>query len=346
MQNNTTLNDMSHTYRGCNFDHETLFTIKLYTLIVASICSFVGNLLVILTVYRNKNLQTSISYFIVNMSVSDILFPLLELLHPILFFRSIPQLSKLVLNLLCKLLPFIFEVSYGVSMLTLVAITVDRFSAVMFPLRARLKNKRKRLLVLLLTWVIPMVMFSPYLVFLEFNEFNTEKCIIYSNAVLQRRSWLAANLSLFLLLPLLIMLVLYTLIILKLRKERVPGNVLCDQVVIRRRRQNYRTTMMFIVLTVAFLLCWGPIILYLVLTVTKHRLVGCNRYFLKVSNITPVVFHAINPAIYFIFLSSFRQGFKNIFRPCCCTRTRPQAPANNSELKNIPAILLLLFSRL
>ena len=143
MQNNTTLSNMTqpYIYRGCNIDFETLFTVELYTYIVTSICSFVGNLLVILTVYKNKNLQTSNNYFIVSMSMSDILFPLFSLLYYSLFRRFI-QLSKLVDNLLCKLLPFVNNVSYGVSMLTLVAITVFRFSAIMFPMRARLPNKR------------------------------------------------------------------------------------------------------------------------------------------------------------------------------------------------------------
>ena len=165
------MGNITYTYRSCNTDHETLLAIRLYTYIVASICSFVGNLLVILTVYKNKNLQTSNNYFIVSMSLSDILFPLFILLGFIFFrIRSVSQLSKLVGNLLCKILPFITDISYGVSMLTLVAITVYRFSAVMFPMRARVQNKRKRPLVLLLTWVIPMVMCSPYLIYYEFNE--------------------------------------------------------------------------------------------------------------------------------------------------------------------------------
>ena len=149
--------NMTHPYRGCNIDYDTLYGIYLYTLIVASICSFVGNLLVILTVYKNKNLQTSTNYFIVSMSVSDILFPLFMLID-FLFYssRSFSKLSKLVGSLLCKSLLFIRDVSYEVSMLTLVAITTYRFSAVMFPMRARVQTKRKRLLVLLLTWMIPM----------------------------------------------------------------------------------------------------------------------------------------------------------------------------------------------
>ena len=339
MQNNTTVGNITYTYRSCNTDHETLLAIRLYTYIVASICSFVGNLLVILTVYKNKNLQTSNNYFITSMSVSDILFPLFELLHFMLVFGRFPQLSKLVGTLSCKLLKFISDLSYGVSMLTLVAITVYRFSAVMFPMRARVQNKRKRLLVLLLTWVIPMAMSSPYLVFLEFNE-NNPFCVLFS--ITMRQYLYAVFPLLFFFISLLTMLVLYPLIVIKLMKKEVPGNVHCDQVVIRRRRQNLRLTMMFLVITVAFLLSWGPRIISLVFTMTRYKLVSCwcdRSFIVNVSIITRVVFHAIHPMIYFIFLSSFRQGFKNIFRFSCCSRTRPQAPVENFELNNTPHAL-------
>ena len=337
MRNNTTLSNVTHTYRGCNIDYETLInTVLLYANIVTSIFSFVGNLLVILTVYTNKNLRTSINYFIVSMSVSDILFPLFALLDSLLLIWSVSQRSKLVGNLLCKLLPFINLVSCGVSILTLVAITVFRFFAVMFPMRARVQNKKKRLFVLLLTWVIPMATYSPYLIYYEFNK-QLYFCFWNLNFETQIGVWFIAQVSLFLFFPPLIMLVLYPLIIIKLKQRRVIGNVISRQAVVRRKRQNARLTMMFLVITVAFLLCWGPYTIVIVLYLFEHKRDSCNLiYFYNVARITPVVFHAINPVIYFIFLSSFRQGFKNIFRSSCCSRTRPQAFAENFELNNIP----------
>ena len=266
---------MTHTYRRCNIDPETLETVLLYAFIVTNICSFVWNFLVILTMYINKNLQTSTNYLIVSMSVSDILFPFSVLLYYMLLLGRVSQLSKrskLVGNLLCKLLLFVREISYGVSMLTLVAITVYRFSAVMFPMRARLPNKRKRILVLLLTWLIPMAISSPYLIYNESVNEQFQRCIWKLNWK-QTRIWIIAKLLLFHFLSLLIMLVLYPLIIIKLKQHRAPGNVINFQAVIRRKGHNYRMTMMFIVITVAFLLCLGPyIIYYLLVFVIEHNL--------------------------------------------------------------------------
>ena len=131
--------------------------------------------------------------------------------------------------------------------------------------------------------------------------------------------------------------VLYPLIIIKLKQHRIPGNVISIQAVIRRKRQNYRMTMMFIIITVAFLLCWGPHIIHLLLFMIDLNLDWCNFiYSFLVAFINRTVFHDINPVIYFIFLSSFRQGFKNIFRFSRCNRTTLQASADNFELNNIP----------
>ena len=324
---NTTLSNMTHTNRWCNIDYETVNAARLYTVIMCSICSFTGNLLVILTVYRNKNLRTSTNYFIVSMSVSDILFPLMILLRDYLLVvdRNHLFLPKLVGEVICRLMSFMCEVSYSVSMLTLVAITVYRFSAVVFPIRARVQNKKKRLLVLLLTWVISVVMFSPGLVN-SMYRIQDKTCILalYTE---QSRIWFLALRILLLFLPLLIMLVLYPLIIIRLRQHNVPGNVNSLQAVIRRKKRNFRLTIMFIVITVAFLLSWVPYSMSWVILVTFVSLDWCALYFvLDITQFNVLVFVAFYPVIYFIFCSSFRQGFKNIFLSFCSSRRRPQVP--------------------
>ena len=184
---------------------------------------------------------------------------------------------------------------------------------------------------------------SPYLIYYGFNE-KDHFCVLDLISK-HHRIWTIAELSLFNFLPLLIMLVLYPLIIIKLKQHRVPENVINFQTVIRKKRQNYRLTRMFIVITVEFLLCWGPYIIDRVLLLIDLNLDWCIFiYFSFIARITPAFFHAINPVIYFIFLSSFCQGFKNIFRFSCCSRTRPQAPPDS--LNNIPQAKQNIYSTL
>ena len=103
------------------------------------IVSLAANSLIVMIVYKTPNLKKPINYFIANMASSDLLFPIF----------SIPwNLSHLHTNswliggqlgqALCKLLPFFGNVSLVVSIQNLTLIAVDRFGAVVFPLRSPL----------------------------------------------------------------------------------------------------------------------------------------------------------------------------------------------------------------
>ena len=72
----------------------------LYSTIVCSVLSFAGKVLVILTVCLTKTMRTT-NYFVLNMSVSDIFVPAMDLLSYFLFFciRQVPRVALLLLVL-------------------------------------------------------------------------------------------------------------------------------------------------------------------------------------------------------------------------------------------------------
>ena len=65
---------------------------------------------------------------------------------------------------LCKLLPFFGNVSIVVSTQNLILIAVDRFGAVVFPLRSPLIRSKLCPFFILATWVIAIVFFFTRLV--------------------------------------------------------------------------------------------------------------------------------------------------------------------------------------
>ena len=139
---------------------------------------------------------------------------------------------------------------------------------------------------------------------------------------------------------LLIMLVLYPVILFKLRQHRIPGNANRSQA-IRRRKQNFRITMMFTVICTVFFLTWGPAVLYFAILYFRPTLImnTCAFYHFHIASFIIVnVFYPINPIIYFIFCSSFRKGLKNLFSCGCCSTNEHQAAAGNVhiELCNLP----------
>ena len=63
----------------------------------------------------------------------------------------------------CKLLPFFGDVSFDVSIHNLILIAVDRFGAVVVPLRSPLIRSKLCPFFILTTWIVDVAVSSPYL---------------------------------------------------------------------------------------------------------------------------------------------------------------------------------------
>jgi len=80
---------------------------------------------------------------------------------------------------LCKLVPFLVDVSGAVSIQSLVLIAVDRFGAVVFPLRSPLIISKLCPFFILATWIVALVVYSPYLVAFNLVEEDDGKQYCY-----------------------------------------------------------------------------------------------------------------------------------------------------------------------
>ena len=263
--NYSTLLNTTSTYAGCTINWETVRVTWFATDFLTSLASFVGNILLITVVYRTT-IRTSADYFVVNIAASDMFLPLYYFVGDIVLKRKDSgYLSQTIGTVLCKFFYFFSNISYGVSINPITVITVYRFYAVVFPMRARVQSRRTCIIFLLLTWVLPIAVSSPSPFWFNFNLENQ--------------------------------------------------NTNCSQGVVRRRRKrNFRLTTMFISVTVAFILCWGVNrVMYLF---SLFSLVTDWCTFFKVNCVVAIfprlVFHSINPVVYFIFCSSYRQGMKQL----------------------------------
>ena len=136
--------------------------------------SLVGNIFVGIIVYKTKSLKKPVNFFIVNMAMSDLVYPISMLPRDVasLFISSSWLVSGPLGQALCKLVSFSIEVSTVVSSQSLVLIAVDRFGAVVFPLRSPLISLNKCRFFILATWIIAMVVRCPIL-FLWFWSMQT-----------------------------------------------------------------------------------------------------------------------------------------------------------------------------
>ena len=139
-------NDISSNYSneaslGCDFmdNSPPVQVAKLLVLSIILLISLLGNTLLIVIVYKQRELRKTANYFIVNMAVSDFVFPLQMI--PFLVAQIAANsmnwpVSGSVGSILCKLGVFLRRVSATVSVGSLLCIALDRCIAVMWLMKA------------------------------------------------------------------------------------------------------------------------------------------------------------------------------------------------------------------
>ena len=121
-----------------------------------------GNSLIVMLVYKTPNLRKPINYFIANMASSDLLF-ILYMCHGILARLNISWIiGSQFGQAFCKLISFLPAVSTFTSIQNLILIAVDRFGAVVFPLRSPLIRSKLCPFFILATWIVAGAVSSPY----------------------------------------------------------------------------------------------------------------------------------------------------------------------------------------
>ena len=119
--------------------------------------SLLGNTLIIMVVCRDDKMKTTTNLLIVNMAVSDLLVPIFAMprANVEIFYGNLRWLIDGAFGeALCKLTAFFQDISTAVSVQSLVVISVERFYAVWFPLKAiRIKPRVKYVISLMVLFI-------------------------------------------------------------------------------------------------------------------------------------------------------------------------------------------------
>ena len=227
------------------------------------IVSLVANSLIVMIVYKTPNLRKPINYFIANMASSDLLYPIFVIpwtlsdLHTNSFLIG-GQLGQA----LCKLLPFFGSVSFVVSIQNLILIAVDRFGAVVFPLRSPLIRSKLCPFFILATWLVAVAVSSPHLFANELVESSERtQCVTEWKKAFGESSspasFVLAYYILFIYIPVLLLVILYSIIVIKLKTQVHPGEQSANTQQ-QRNRRNRNVLQMSIAIVTVFVFCWLP----------------------------------------------------------------------------------------
>ncbi|KAL4235806.1 hypothetical protein ACF0H5_004196 [Mactra antiquata] len=164
-----------------------------------------GNSMVLFAIIRSPRLRSMTNFLLGNLAIAD---------FSVGVFCVLPNLSTFLHptwvlgKAMCKIYYYIWNVSYIGSITILTVIAVERYIAILHPLKARTFMTNKRLiLVQILVWLIAIFYNIPYLIFydtISFSDLGKEFC--YSDYEhFESLKWLSlANLIVWYVMPLLL----------------------------------------------------------------------------------------------------------------------------------------------
>ena len=288
-----------------------------FALCLIFIVSLAGNTVIGIIVYKTKTMRKPINFLIVNMAMSDLLFAIFWIPRKIQLLYIYSWLIGGPLGqALCKLVYFFSNVSFAVSMQSLVLIAVDRFGAVVFPLRSPFISSKLCLFFILATWIIAMAVYSPYLVAVKLVEYpgglvcaQSWKEVFGESSFVVR--YIVSILVIFYLIPLVLTAILYIIIYIKLKSQKIPGEQSANAA--QQRQQRERNVLkMVIAIVLGFAVCWLPHNILAAFLSDSDRWSCGLIYFLSFISVMFWATCAINPCICFIFSRNYREGLKTL----------------------------------
>ena len=294
-------------------------------------------LAVIIANIKTPTLRKPINFMIVNMAIPDLLIPIF------LFPLSLVEMqvdnwliSEILYQTLCKTGFFLLTVSATVSIQSLILIRVDRFGAVVKPIRGSpLISRRLCLFFIVVTWIVAVAANLPH--FFAFKRVEHPGGMVM--CLIQKSSasyYLLAYFVAFFYIPFVLLIILYAIILIKLKQHAHPGEQSAIAKEMRTKR-NRNVLKMVIVIVFVFFLCWIPYITnrtILHFAPNSSIWFSCNFLLYDVfTSFMAAANCAVNPIICLIFSSNYRQGLLRL-------STKSNTKSNKSFKKDLLLFVL------
>ncbi|XP_020910225.1 octopamine receptor 1-like [Exaiptasia diaphana] len=305
---------------------ERIIKITAYSVIL--VVSLIGNILIAAVILSNKKMKKPTNYFILNMAISDLVIPTMVVSRQLVLLCTQPKhisewlVEGTIGTLLCKLVHFFQDVTTAVSIFSLILITVDRFIAVVYPMKHYIMSSKTCKVSILATWLVGMSIHAVYLYTYEvlvihgmnlcssgwYTKFGRELGAIFV------RNYYLILFFLLAVMPVVVMAVAYTIIIVSLKRQSIPlGDSFSDRQKRQRANREQKILRMAIAIIVTFVILWIPYNVFIFLELFVYNDGAPKPCFL-------ITFHfiaffcayanaAVNPCIVFMFSQNFRHGF-------------------------------------
>ncbi|XP_020813847.1 kappa-type opioid receptor-like [Drosophila serrata] len=295
-------------------------TTAMFFCIVIMLLGVVGNVMVPIVIVKTKDMRNSTNIFLTNLSIADLLVLLVCTPTVLVEVNTRPE-TWVLGHEMCKAVPFVELTVAHASVLTILAISFERYYAICEPLKAGyVCTKGRAILICVLAWGIAALFTSPILWVAEYKlaEYidGSSVAVCLTQAI---TDWTIAfflmTISVFFVVPFVTLVVLYGIIARNLVSNRgamLRARPTKPELSLKARKQ---VVLMLGAVVLSFFVCLLPfrvLTLWIILSTdqTLHDL-GLVRYYslLYFCRIMVYLNSAMNPILYNLMSTKFRRGF-------------------------------------
>jgi len=304
---------------------ETTYTTVKVATITISVMSMIGNAMICHVIVRLRNMKTSINYIILNLAILDTISGFLTIFfliandHNGILGKPLLQQaynhSPALAEAFCKV-AWAYWFVFNVSPLFLMAMAYEKYKAMASPFsRLNKEVTFKRLKwILVLSWISGFGYLTFDMIIVKYEN-ESVMCRDEMYAWYNYKAYLLVLIFTQYIVPSIVIFILYLRLICTLRKNE--ANTLGIQEQMERLRRKSKKKVMWIIIAVTlvyYIFCGIPQIVYIFKAVY-----GINFIHFDLVRDLPALLlsinSAVNPFVYFIFIQSFRDGFKTVFMP-------------------------------
>lgn len=311
---------------------ENLDSILFFISIPIFVLGFGGNVLVIRIVHKTPSMHTTTNYLLLNLAVADVITVLLWPLFSSYSYVN-EYFSSGVGDFICKFTAFT-EMSVMASSFTLTVLSVERYHALLKPLRTLRLTEDNIKQAIALIWLSSFLVSLPEFFLREWKELLST-CVgpwtIYMNTESGAYFFINALFSAYF--PLAVMIYCYGSLIRGLYFTKA----ICSESVASAKRNSEKKKLVitFILATAAFFVCFAPSVVFFTVLVLKPAEEADLKLYFDLSVLLAFLFLfslCFNPVLYAFRSSNFQAGFKRII-----FSLRPTPQNNDVELESFYA---------
>ncbi|VDI07919.1 neuropeptide Y receptor [Mytilus galloprovincialis] len=299
------------------------FLLIMYSVVL--IVAIFGNGVVCYLIINDHRMRSVTNLFLLNLAFSDII---KALMLPITIMANLIFHYWPFGSFTCPLGTYIQVVAVFSSALTMLAMSIDRYIAILHPLRPKITNKGV-VLVLICVWImsaavpLPTAITSKIVYSNDTDQCPKGQCIEVFTGGMNRSVYSLVILLLQYFIPLMALACTYSRIGYIIWIKKTPGEAvpMRDERLANSKRKMVK---MMIIVVLVYGMCWLPI--HIVTLVGDYdprlyeqeytKLIWNTSFWLAMS-------HACyNPFVYVWMNKTFRRGFYKIFATCCCKKAR------------------------